>query len=472
MTRFRSDGHAGTAPLAFIIAGAIFLASASAVLVTTTDAGSGGPQQRSADSIRAEEARTLLDIMLSPGITSDGVAWADNAGTDIGDGLPGSPDSLDRLGLRNTDNESLSFDKLKNLRHALRVAADDGYANYDEVRASMGLADEGLGFHLRIKPALKSVEDLLAAGERQSDVKVTYLGDFDGDYTDGARQEIAMLDLLIDDFCPFAFDNMLESLSRLTLTVEYLDRCTAPQPDDHVGSVMPAHGNTLKQNIEDRLMVDGAPDYGNVTHLIIGSGFKHSELSANEIKDTIEDWVAGGGTVIMFEGGGNSYTWMNSGYKLKMQDDDDPVQAADPGHALLTTPNTLDWAGFRNGAGWTQGNGGGAVILDDAVTTSGATVLGVNDRSVSSSAGDGTVIVTSWNAGDMYGDGSTDLMIGAQLVQNLLVFGYHDLYIDYGEDIPIDQAVVPASATVEVYHPDLEDWVSLTVTLYLFASPP
>ncbi len=122
-------------------------------------------------AVLSEQAMGLAELLLqSPGVVQGGGDWADN------------PDALDRLGLQGSRPGDVGFAKLQNLRLApLEANATDGYVNYEEARTSLGLADQGLDFHIRGEPRLLSLEELQKTGQRDKYMRVGFIGNAIGE---------------------------------------------------------------------------------------------------------------------------------------------------------------------------------------------------------------------------------------------------------------------------------------------------
>ncbi len=162
---------AASSVVAFMVAGVIFVGSVGALLVVSRDSGdvSNSPSAAAALSLQSQALADL--VVASPGF------HLDLNGNFVEDWDTGSADELGRLGLRATDSAMMDFDKFQNLRRAGYAATDDGLVNYPDARASLGLDDVGLDFHLRAFPSLKSVREILANGERDPNLRVAYIGD-------------------------------------------------------------------------------------------------------------------------------------------------------------------------------------------------------------------------------------------------------------------------------------------------------
>ncbi len=175
------DREAVTAPIAMSVAFSIFLVAFGAVALKSSSVGDGSAGNEADAAYLSAKAGNLLDVMLqSPGYSTGGLDWISP------EGQSGREDTITRLGLRNAAGSGLSFEKFENLRLAPYSddGTGDGFVNYEDARAALGLESEGLGFHIRAKPSLKSVQQILESGERDPNLKVTYLGDSTGDGDD------------------------------------------------------------------------------------------------------------------------------------------------------------------------------------------------------------------------------------------------------------------------------------------------
>lgn len=153
-----------------MVAGVIFMGSVGALLVVSRDSGdvSNSPANAATLSLQSQ---ALADLVVgSPGFHLAGTTFVEGWDT-------ANADELGRLGLRSTDSPMMDFDKFQNLRRAGYASANDGLVNYPDARTSLGLDGAGLDFHLRAFPSLQSVRDLLANGERDPNLRVTYIGD-------------------------------------------------------------------------------------------------------------------------------------------------------------------------------------------------------------------------------------------------------------------------------------------------------
>lgn len=166
----RSSDEGVSSTFAFIVAVGIMLGSVAVVYQATGDVASQGVLRETEQVNLQSEAAALKGILIdSPGVVAGGGAWDQSTNTS---------DTIERLGLLSPDGAGIQMEKLRNLRLApFEADPTDGYANYEEVKTALGLDDKGLDFHIRAKPNLKSVEDILNDPTlRDQHLKVTYIG--------------------------------------------------------------------------------------------------------------------------------------------------------------------------------------------------------------------------------------------------------------------------------------------------------
>lgn len=186
-----------TSVIAFLVAGLLFMASIVAVLVTTRDSAT---RETSADPLEAAQltvqASNLANLLLdSPGFVVSGAEFGQNLGIVGYDGKIDDADAVTRLGLLDPDSIQpfmMDFAKFQNLRQApfspgvaedcdgdgaIEPAEGDCYVNYEEAREQLGLTDQGLNFHIRSYPNLRSYDELLSLGVRDQNLKIAYIAD-------------------------------------------------------------------------------------------------------------------------------------------------------------------------------------------------------------------------------------------------------------------------------------------------------
>lgn len=146
-----------------------FVIIIGSVLVSTQTLSSGTLDSDVTAASRDLQSQALASIVLdATGFAPDGPSTQD---------WIHDPDAMVKFGLLD-DPGSISFAKLENLRLApFEADATDGYVNYEEAHAAIG--NPLLDFHIRAAPSLQSVRDILATGLKDTNWKVTYIGDID-----------------------------------------------------------------------------------------------------------------------------------------------------------------------------------------------------------------------------------------------------------------------------------------------------
>lgn len=191
MGAFKGDEGASVgAMLAFLVAIVILLASVGSLMYVTrtTPSTQFGESQQSART--NGDARSVAALVIgSPGRGLQGADWLPDNATQTplctGFNCADSADAVStggRLGLgeaAGSDPSFLSFRKLENLRVAPFAAnASDGYVNYEEAAKALGVT-AGHGFHIRAYPTLESTAQVVKKGDRDPNLRTTYIGDID-----------------------------------------------------------------------------------------------------------------------------------------------------------------------------------------------------------------------------------------------------------------------------------------------------
>ncbi|MFA5944910.1 MAG: hypothetical protein WC876_10645 [Candidatus Thermoplasmatota archaeon] len=171
--------------IAFLIAGVLFTASVVAVLVTTRNSSDAEATGDATESARFNiQSAGLADVLLgSPGFNTvsnlpSQLDWANAANYN---GRTRDADNLTRLGLLDSEEPSMmNYSKFQNLRRAGYFAnSTNGYVDYEEAAESLGLADANLDFHIRAKPNLDTLAELLSEPSKDTNLRVTYVGDIE-----------------------------------------------------------------------------------------------------------------------------------------------------------------------------------------------------------------------------------------------------------------------------------------------------
>lgn len=279
--------------------------------------------------------------------------------------------------------------------------------------------------------------------------------------------EAGYITSLVKQFCPFAYDDDTVSYTGAT----YVDACAFTEDQDESfrtlqpGDVFPDLKGDLRE-LDERLL-DGAgdPRYDRTNVLVVGSNIAHNVMTDNLIEQPIEDWVLGGGTLIVFGSPDQSTQWLQSIFHVGIESSSGGISAPDVSHPLLTTPEFLDYDLYEtSGKGWDY-TAGAEEYFTDVVQQGGTAVTAISDPGA---FGEGTIIVSSWLPFDITGDGAgANDMEGMSMVYNFILRGYGDLFIDYGPTLPDGVPVIPAVGRTWVDHPDLGP-VSLDVVIFVF----
>jgi hypothetical protein len=263
------------------------------------------------------------------------------------------------------------------------------------------------------------------------------------------------------------------------------------------GDVFPDRKNPLRNQLVPRLICNqpppGCPDgrgpglasakdqprYDLVRVLIIGSNVDHNELAPAEIKYALEDWVKGGGTLIVLGSLDQSVNWLMPILKTGIKSSSGGVSVPDAAHPILHVPDELDYANYKNGNQvWDFRGSHDADELFTQVVAQGSTtdfepILAVSNPGAiqdETTGTSGTVILTTWMPADVFrgNDPGRRVDEGRKFLNNLLMMGYGDLYLDYGPPIPQGANVVPAIRYAQIQHPDFADPIQLSLNVFVF----
>lgn len=433
----RGDTSAVGQVVAFMTAGAIFLAAVASVLVVSR--GAAKDTAISGEAAKHVQAEGLADIL----VASAGVGWDDGA------------DGLERLGLMASNGSGLDPDSLEALRGAVEESTDNDKVDYEDALASLGMDADGTeGFHVRVYPV--GLDDL----ELDPGLSVAYIGDWTSlgsvkvALPVGSSEAMAVKANVELNKTMFAA-SIYERQALRALGVDFTDRMyiTAatptilidyafPLPDLPLltvlniplleGDVYPDHKQYLDIVLEDRLELYDI--------IVVGSGVDHGAFVKNEIKEGVKEWVHDGGTLIVLGSNEKSTNWLKPLLDTGISTVNGAPTAPDIAHPLLKEPNSLDWTSYDNDdQGWE--------IDDEAyedfshvVIQDGEDVLAASkDQSFE----DGRIILTTYYPRTI----ATDIgQAEAQaFLENMLTYADRsDLYLDYGGTVPADQPVALA----------------------------
>jgi hypothetical protein len=311
-----------------------------------------------------------------------------------------------------------------------------------------------------------------------------------GDYVAGpdAQVEVEYLHNLVQKFCPSWFDTGAESpmTGWGTAPLTWGERCEGDQGaagfkagQPHPGDVYPQLKKTLKEELAERLMVpdgtgnacSGTPRYDWTNVLIVGSNVDHNVMTSGDVKQCIETWVLGGGTLIVLGSVDMNTHWLESVFHTALESSSGGLSVPDAGHPVLHVADDLDYSSYQHERAWRLKTTGSfdaeaafTRVANDAA--SGDAILAVGDPGAFRN---GNVILTGWTPYDLRGNGpGIDRTEGLMLTNNLLMLGYRDLFLDYGPPLPENANVQPAVSKVHIEHPQFADPILLDISVYVF----
>jgi hypothetical protein len=291
-------------------------------------------------------------------------------------------------------------------------------------------------------------------------------------YGSAMEAEVGYLDELADKFCPSFYNKKDESplpfVDWNTDGVSEMDdnwdgRCafktSTPLSASQPGDVFPQDKQTLKNALEDRLLTNPTtPRYDIVNILVVGSNVDHNVMTSRDVKGPIDTWVRGGGTLMVFGSTDQTVQWLEPILKASIDSSSGGISVPDRSHPILHTADDLDVDDYdTNGKAWDLKDQGGVsyanyftpVVVNDA----GLPTLAISNPGA---IGKGTVILTTFLPYDLRGDADvgSDRTEGLRLMNNLLMQGYRDLFLDYGPIIPESgHDVIPAVRKAQICYP-------------------
>jgi hypothetical protein len=293
-----------------------------------------------------------------------------------------------------------------------------------------------------------------------------------------ASAEAAMLDTLVEQFCPTYFDS--QSNRPVTYPVDWNQRCSDfKAAQSQPGDVFPDSKDVMNNELPKRLVMDprdcdSEPRYDITNVLVAGSNVDQTAMTSAAAKQCVATWVAGGGTLIAFGSEDQNVNWLEPIFHSAIRSSSGGIGVPDPGHPVLHVSDELDYPQYDNLERVWQFNGQtaqNAATLFTNIVVQGSDP--VTTESNPGAMGDGTVILTSWLPYDVYNgtrDPTTTYNEGLRLVNNLLMQGYRGLFLDYGPALPSNSNVIPAVRVVQVQHPQFADPIQLSVILFVFGS--
>lgn len=429
------DTDATSQVIAFIVAGAIFMASVGAVLLASQ--GAAADPTAPDDAVRTRDAKSLVDMLVgSPGVAGES-----------------GPDGLIRLGFAAHNGSGLQQSSLDALRGAGMVAdGGNGLVDYEEAQRSLGLSPGGAQeFHLRIYPVLPKD----SADNAGTTLRVAYVADWAsiatakvpmGTPTDQMIQQAnAQLNLTMAAGTDLE-RNALDGIGLDFNNQVYYTGTTAPivvvdmpdsKPDRPIleavnepfldGDVYPDDKAYLTATLPGRL--------AQYDILVIGSGVDHSSLTPDAIKNGIRDWVLGGGELVVL-GTESTGSWLQPLFHVGQDSANGAPSATDSGHPLLHQPYDLAWTSYDNhGKAWdikSQGSGARYEDFSHVVMADGGTILAISNEGA---FGTGRIVLSNYLVREIAA--SFGAAEASHFFINIIAMEEHkDLYLDYGPAIP------------------------------------
>ena len=438
---FKRDDEAAGQVVAFMVGGAIFLATIAAALIATQD--SHADPSPAQDSSKIVEVTGLADLL----VASSGVGW------------DGGADGVDRLGLASSNGSGLDPASLDALRGAMEASTDNDRVDYEDALVGLGMDPAGTeGFHIRIYPL--GMDEL----EMDPTLSIGYIADFDElldldlMYTAPVLSQEAMAVRINADMNTTMMANTIyERQAIRALGADFTDRLyiTAGAPSILINFPWPISDKQLLTVLNIPLLEgDVYPDdedYLDVVFedrmelydvLVVGAGVDHGNLLG--FKEEIAEWVDDGGTLIVLGSADKSTAWLNPLLNTGISTVNGSPIAPDITHPLLKEPNDLAWSSYDSyDLGWDLQENGDKAVYDDfshVVLQQGEDVLTV---SKDGSFGLGRVILTTFHPRDIAA--SMTLAEATNFLENMVSYADRSaLYLDYGGTIPTDVPVAMA----------------------------
>lgn len=284
------------------------------------------------------------------------------------------------------------------------------------------------------------------------------------EWADSVAIEVGILNDLVEKFCPFEHDSKAANLT--SEDPDWGPRCGTFQANPLPGDVFPDDKDVANTDLRDRLLDgSGNPRYDETNTLVVGSNVAHNSMTSNHIKDAIGLWVHGGGTLIVFGHDDKNVQWLQSIFHAGIESSSGGVTVPDGDHPILRVADALSPQDYDNHDKAWKFNSGTESLFTHIVLEDGEPTLTISNPGALT---DGTVILTAWLPYDLFGSGADpDNLEAYALVNNFLMQGYRDLFLDYGPQIPDLASATPSLRTAAIDHPELGT-LELTVKVWVF----
>ena len=456
--RLGEGTEAAAQVVAFIVAGSIFIAASLAVVFAGRGvAPDAEPSQAEAKRL---DAQSLLAVLAG----SQGSGWE------------GGADSVDRLGLGSTDGSALDLDHVQLMSGQLAADPGNGLVDHEEALVSLGLDPAKEAFHLAIRgtgsiqqsggiayPAYRvaliadwtALPSVSVPLELPSTMEAAAQGALDSYQSEMAQTDRALLAQLGLTFRDDVFVGTGSPAVQVTL----------PGPDppllQHLGLTL-LEGDVYP-DVKSHLAAVLPSRLAEYDLLVIGTGVSHNSLTSDAVKGGIEDWVHGGGILMVMGSSHASSNWLQPLFHIDLQADAGLI-APDPGHHMLGTPNALAWSQYPHDAlAWDLG-----VLepgFDQVLTGDNGAVLAVSEPG---QIGAGRVLLTTVNLRGIttvLGEGqAVDFLTNALVAWTESV--QLELDVHLGAPVPTDRPVAYAQRQAVVVVDDAVVPVDLQLWLW------
>lgn len=428
--RLVRDTEASADVVSFLVAGTVFLAAVSAVILESGRAAIA-PQERAIGEVESSMLGAIL-------IESPGVGW------------PSGAEGVERLGLAASNGSGLEPTSILALKGALAAGSSNGKVDYAEARETLALSD-GSQFHIRLYPV--GMDSLYNASH--SNLRVGYVGHWTSVPTvrlpssTPTSQMATLADAHLNQ--TLGGPALWERQALRELGLQFTDRVhvTGASPAIFVGQGS-SEGDTMLAALGvSTLAGDVYPDnaqfltatlpgrLAEYDFLVIGSDVAHGSLTPNSVKDGIRDWVLAGGTLMVLGSASQSYQWLQPLFHVGVATVNGPPSAHDVSHPLLKEPHSLDWISYEShGRGWDindKANGADSDDFSHVVVAEGNNVLAV---SKDGSFGSGRILLTTYLPGEFAA--TLGLSEAEAFFENAILYADRtELYLDYGPAPPM-----------------------------------
>lgn len=298
--------------------------------------------------------------------------------------------------------------------------------------------------------------------------------------------EVGFLDALVQKFCPYYYNSATASPMTNPAPDPHAERCNfARNGNSQLGDVFPDTRDVLNNDLPTRLIdptktgytkqcngnVQGAPRYDWTRVLVVGSNVDHNSMTSGAAKYSVCEWVMGGGTLIVFGSVDQQVNWLQPIFHAAIASSSSALNTPDASHPILNRADPLGYDSYDTRNQVWSFNGQTAAeqeqLLTNVVAAGSDSALTISNPGA---FGNGTVILTTWLPYDLFDSGpGTSNAEGLKVVNNFLMQGYRDLFLDYGPEIPSAyRQSAAAQRAVEIRHPEFTEPIVLTLFVYVF----